>query len=253
MKRTVPETGPGRTSPETGPTVLEGMPRQRTVPPPAAPFVPPPARRAVPRPWLLLPTPGGTPFTFGYAAVLVMTSLVARYADPALMGTLYQASSTDVAHLLQAPVPVLIASALWVAGGVLSPYSLVFLLVLTALERRTGGPRTTAVFLVGHVCATLATEIPVGLAVLAGLLPDSSLHRLDYGISFGVATSLGALAGLLRPWPGRLLLIAFGGVLLQDLLTLTDPLSDWGHLFSLAIGIALWPRVRRWDRTDPRP
>lgn len=206
------------------------------------------ASRTRPRPWRLLPTPTGTPFTFVYAVVLAVTSLVAAYADPALVHALYQASSTDVAHLVRTPEVVLVASALWNAGGVLSPYALAFLLVLTALERRIGGLRTAAVFLLGHVLATLGTEAPIGLAVLVGHLPTSSLHRLDYGISFGVAASIGALAGLVTPWLRWPLLAVFGGMLFEDLLAFTDPMTDWGHLMSLAIGIATWPVVRRWCR-----
>ncbi len=238
--------------------LLDGMPRQRgpatavsalpAMPPPAMPA---PAGTAVPRarpfrPWRLLPTPTGAPFTLAYAAVLAVTSLIATYADPDLVHALHQGSSTDVAHLVRTPVLVLLASALWVAGGFLGPYTLGFLLVLTALERRIGGVRTALVFLTGHALATLATEVPVGLAVLVGHLSDSSLYRLDYGISFGVATSTGALAGLLRPWLRRPVLALFGGMLLQDLLNLTDPLTNWGHLISLAIGIGMWPTVRRW-------
>jgi hypothetical protein len=249
LERTVSAADATLTAPETGAPLLDGMPRQRTVPPLAAPAAPSlPARKAGPRPWLLLPSPTGTPFTFGYAAVLVVTSLFAEYADPSLVYTLYQASSTDVAHLVQAPVPALVASALWIAGGITSSYALVFLLVLTALERRIGGRRAAVVFLVGHVLATLATEVPVGLAVMAGHLPETSLHRLDYGISFGVAASLGALTGLMRPWLRWPVLIAFAAILLQDLAEFTDPLSDWGHLLSLAIGIAMWPVVRHWRR-----
>jgi hypothetical protein len=225
--------------------LLDGIPSQRA--PVSAPE-PAVARRAParPRPWRILPTPTGTPFTFGYAAVLAVTSLVTEYADPGLLHTLLQDSSTDVAHLVRTPAFVLLASALWVAGGLLSPYAVGFLFVLTALERRIGGARTAVVFLLGHVLATLATEVPVGLAVLVGHLPDSSLHRLDYGISFGVAASFGALTGLLRPWLRWPLLVAFGWMLVQDLLAFTDPLSNWGHLFSLAIGVATWPWVRRW-------
>lgn len=221
--------------------LLDGVPRQRT-PEPA----PRPGPR--PRPWRLLPTPTGTPFTFGYAAVLAVTSYVAAHADPALVRTLQQASSTDVAHLLREPVLVLVTSALWVAGGFASPFVLGFLLVLTALERRIGGVRTAGVFLLGHVLATLATEVPVGLAVWAGHLPDSSLHRLDYGISFGVAASVGALAGLLTPWLRWPLLAGFGGMLVQDLLVLADPLTNWGHLIALVIGVGMWPWVRRAAR-----
>lgn len=241
--------------------LLDGMPRQRVpvhagkAPAPALqPAIPAPAGatalRARPfRPWRLLPTLTGTPFTFAYAAVLAVTSLIATYAAPDLVHSLHQGSSTDVAHLVRSPVLVLLASALWVAGGLLGPYTLGFLLVLTALERRIGGVRTALVFLAGHVLATLATEVPVGLAVLVGRLPGSSLFRLDYGISFGVAASVGALAGLLRPWLRWPVLALFGGMLLQDLLNLTDPLTNWGHLIALVIGVGMWPLVRRWQAT----
>ncbi|MEV5009784.1 rhomboid-like protein [Streptomyces sp. NPDC055692] len=201
------------------------------------------------RPWRLLPSPTGTPFTFGYAALLAVTSLVARYADPAVVDALQQSSSTDVAHLVRAPLLVLPASALWIAGGVVSAYSLCFLLVLTALERRIGGLRTAGVFLFGHVLATLATEVPVGLAVLTGRLPGSSAHRLDYGISFGVAASLGALAGLLTPWLRWPLLTLFVGMLVQDLAAFDDPMTSCGHLIAVGLGVATWPVIRRWRRT----
>ncbi|OIJ86041.1 rhomboid-like protein [Streptomyces colonosanans] len=250
MERTVSAADATLTAPEAGVPLLDGMPRQRTASPPCAPS---PAPSSGPRPWLLLPTPTGTPFTFGYSAVLVLTSLFAEYADPSLVSALYQASSTDVAHLMQSPALVLLASALWISGGVTSSFALVFLLALTALERRIGGARTAVVFLLGHTLATLATEIPVGVLVLAGELPHSSLHRLDYGISFGVAASVGALTGLLRPWLRWMVLIVSSAVLLQDLIEFVDPMSDWGHLLSLAIGVGMWPLVRRWQRTGPRP
>lgn len=198
------------------------------------------------RPRRLLPSPTGTPFTFAYAAVLAVTSLLARFVDPAVMDSLYQSSSTDVAHLLRAPALVLPASALWIAGGVVSPYTVCFLLVFTALERRTGGLRAAGVFLFGHVLATLLTEIPVGLAVLAGHLPDSALHRYDYGISYGVATGVGALAGLVSPWLRWPMLALFVGLVLQDLAGLTDPMTSWGHLISVGLGVATWPLLRRW-------
>ncbi|MGW6268334.1 rhomboid-like protein [Streptomyces sp. NPDC055060] len=244
----------------TAPPGLDGIPRQRDHE--CEPAVPAAASgasaRSAPaggalRPRLphlarlrrLLPTPTGTPFTFGYAAVLALTSLLTSYADPSLIAELHRHSSTDVAHLAQQPLLVLVASALWIAGGIASPYAIGFLLVLTALERRIGALRTAGVFLLGHVVATLATEVPVGLSVLAGHLPDTSLHRLDYGISFGVAASVGALAGLFRPWLRWLVLAGFGGMLIDDLIAFTDPMTNWGHLLALALGIATWPLVRR--------
>ncbi|MFC9281185.1 rhomboid-like protein [Streptomyces collinus] len=229
--------------------LLDGVPRPRearaTAPTATGPRQAALSRLRRVRPRHFLPTPAGTPFTFAYTAVLAVTSLVAALADPALVHTLQQGSSTDVAHLARTPVLVLLASALWIAGGVVSPYAAAFVLVLSALERRIGAARAAGVFLAGHVLATLATEVPVGLAVLAGHLPDSSLHRLDYGISFGVAAAVGALAGLLAPWPRRLLLVPVTGMLLGDLVASRDPMTDWGHLIALAIGVATWPWVRR--------
>jgi hypothetical protein len=252
VERTAPphETAPAAPPVSDVPGLLDGMPRQRGPYETADAGVRQPVPAAVPRlrtlrPWRLLPTPTGTPFTFGYAALLCLTSLISAHADPALVHALLQGSSTDVAHLVRSPELVLIGSALWVAGGVTSPFAIAFVLVLTALERRIGSLRTAGVFLLGHVLATLATEVPVGLAVLAGHLPGSSLHRLDYGVSFGVAAGIGALAGLL-PLRVRLpLLTAFGWMLLQDLLAFTDPMTNWGHVIALGIGIATWPVVRR--------
>jgi hypothetical protein len=229
--------------------LLDGMPRQRGTTAPAPAPVEAPSAVRVPRWWHLLPTPAGTPFTFAYVAVLAVTSVVAALADPALVHSLHEGSSTDVAHLLRAPVAALLASAVWIAGGLLSPYALAFVVVLTALERRAGGVRAMGVFLAGHVVATLATEVPVGLAVLFGHLPRTSLHRLDYGISFGVAASVGALAGLLRPWLRWPLLVLVGGALVDDLLAFADPMTDWGHLIALATGAACWPLVRHRRRT----
>ncbi|GGU43194.1 hypothetical protein GCM10010211_03230 [Streptomyces albospinus] len=259
-------SGPG---PRAGraPVILAGMPRQRgdaAVAPDAAGAgaaagAAPDAGTRRPwtslRPWRLLPTPTGTPFTFCYALLLVATSFFADHGDPALVSSLLQGSSTDVTHLAQDPLLVLVASALWIAGGLTSAFALVFLVVVTALERRIGGLRTAAVFFGGHALATLATEMPVGFSVAAGGLPDSALHRLDYGISFGVMTCTGALAGLLPGWLRWPLLAAVGYQAVTDLLTSLDPMTDWGHLLSLALGMAAWPLLRRWrdQHAGPAP
>lgn len=186
----------------------------------------------------LIPTPRATPFTFCYGLVLIATALYADFGDEATVNQLLRDSSTDAAHLADRPLVVLVASALWIAGGWFSFYGLAFAPILGALERRVGGLRTVAVFLLGHVLATLATELPVAGAVAAGSLPAASLHRLDYGISFGLMACLGALAGLLsHSWKWTLLSLA-ALMCAQDLIEFADPLASWGHPIALLTGVA---------------
>lgn len=194
--------------------------------------------------WRMLPKPTSTPFTFCYALILLGTALYADFGDQETVSLLLRESSTDGAHLAERPLVVLIASALWVAGGLLSAYGLAFALVLAALERRVGGARTAGVFLLGHVLATLATELPVAGAVAAGSLPEASMHRLDYGISFGLMACVGALSGLL-PRRGEVALLGVAGLMCaQDLIELIDPLSSWGHPIALLTGMACRSLVR---------
>lgn len=203
--------------------------------------------------WRMLPKPTSTPFTFCYALILLGTALYADFGDQQTVSLLLRESSTDGAHLAERPLVVLIASALWVAGGLFSAYGLAFALVLAALERRVGGARTAGVFLLGHVLATLATELPVAGAVAAGSLPEASMHRLDYGISFGLMACVGALSGLL-PRRGEVALLGVAGLMCaQDLIELIDPLSSWGHPIALLTGMACRSLVRDAPPAVPAP
>ncbi|WKX72552.1 rhomboid-like protein [Streptomyces sp. XD-27] len=194
---------------------------------------------------LRVPAWARVPFTLGYALVLIATSVFAGLGDPGTVDTLLAESSTDVSHLAERPLLVLFASCLWVAGGLLSPYLVLFLLVIGSLERRIGGLRTAAVFLLGHVMATMLTEASVAVSVAVGHLPGSSLRRMDYGISYGLLAGVAVLAGLLRPRFRLPLLAVTGGMLAYALVRGDDPLTDWGHVLAALTGLACWPYVRQ--------
>lgn len=197
----------------------------------------------------LLPTPKGTPFTLCYALVLVGTTLFITFGDPAVVTRWLAGSSTDVENLTHEPLFVLFASALFYKGALLSVFTVGFVLVLTALERRIGGWRTAAVFLAGHIFATLATQLTVAAAVALGHLPESSRSRFDYGIDYGVLACTAALAGVLRlVWLRWVLIASVGTMVVSDLVSLTDPVVDWGHLLAFLMGIALWPLLWRYQR-----
>lgn len=132
-----------------------------------------------------LPTPARTPFTFCYAVVLLATGLFVLLGDLGAVNGALEDSSSDASNLAHRPPLALVTSGIWVAGGLTSPSIVLFPFVLGALERRVGAWRTAAVFALGHVLATLFTELPVAASVASGHLPPSSLDRLDYGSAMG--------------------------------------------------------------------
>jgi hypothetical protein len=198
------------------------------------------------------------PFTCGYLAVLLMTTLVLRHVSSRVGNRLLAASSTDVAHLARDPVRVLLASALWLPGRTWLPYAVVFLLVLAPLERRFGVRRTVAVFLSGHLLATLLTELPIAAAIAVHWAAPSAAHRLDVGVSYGTYAAVGAFAGSLQlRW--RPLVLA-GAVLSIVAPAMPAPdMTMWGHLLALVIGVCWWwslygaRRGRRSPGGLPRP
>ncbi|MFJ1704307.1 rhomboid-like protein [Kitasatospora sp. NPDC088346] len=201
----------------------------------------------------LLPTPVRNPFAFGYLALLLGTTLFARFGDPDLVQRLQAASSSDAHNLLVRPVSALLLSGAWVAGPVWMPYFWAFLATVAPLERRVGGLRAAAVFAAGHVTATLVSQAVVVAAVAGGSLGTDALDALDIGVSYGVLTSLGALAGLL-PAAGRVVALGVAGALVgNQLLTDHDLVTGVGHPVALLVGIALWGRLRRGPglRTEP--
>ncbi|MDH6575627.1 rhomboid-like protein [Kitasatospora sp. MAP5-34] len=195
----------------------------------------------------LVPTPRRNRFALGYLAVLLATSLFSHLASPDLVHRLQALSSTDGHNLMHRPLLVLLLSGLWVAGPVWMPYLWAFALTVAPLERRVGAWRALAVFAIGHVVATLLSQGVVAVSVAAGWLGPSALDDLDIGVSYGVLTSLGALAGLLSPRGRVLALAAAVGLIAHQLVSDQDLVTGIGHPTALLVGIALW----RWLRRGP--
>ncbi|RKE21101.1 rhomboid-like protein [Streptomyces sp. TLI_171] len=210
-------------------------------------------RRRLIRPGLrALPTPRANPFALGYLALLLGTTLYARFGDPGTVHRLQAVSSTDAHNLLVHPAVSLVGSGLWVAGPVWMPYFWAFALTVAPLERRIGGLRALGVFATGHVVATLLSQAVVVAAVAAGGAESDLLDAMDIGVSYGVLASLGALAGLLGP-AGRNLALG-GGLALVGHQLVSDPdlVTSVGHPAALAVGVALWPLLRGRGPRRPR-
>jgi hypothetical protein len=210
------------------------------------------ARRS---PWALLryvPSPKKTPFTFGYLVVLLATTLLLEFADPAVTDRLLQLSSTDAHNLWRRPLTSLLSSAIWLPGESWLVYALIFAIAVAPLERRFGARRTALVFFSGHIVATLATELPVMALISAHVLPNSAGHWLDIGVSYGFFTTAGALVFLLH---GRARLPALAAMeafiaaiwLSDDPAALDSVVTLLGHAFAAHFGLLVcgpWLRER---------
>ena len=208
--------------------------------------------RAAPAAWVLqrLPTPRRNPFALGYLAALAATTVFSRLAGPALVHRLQEFSSTDGHNLLQHPLRALLLSGFWVAGPVWMPYLWAFAFTVAPLERRVGAARAAGVFAAGHVLATLLSQAVVITAVRTGRLGPEAMDYLDIGVSYGVLTSLGALALLLRP-VGRLLALGGAVVLVaEQIVSDRDLVTGVGHPTALLVGAGCgWWLSRRAGRT----
>ncbi|GAA2750974.1 rhomboid-like protein [Kitasatospora cinereorecta] len=199
-----------------------------------------------------VPTPRRNPFALLYLALLLGTTLFARFGDADLVHRLQSLSSTDAHNLLAHPVLALLGSGLWVAGPIWTPYFWAFLLTVAPLERRVGGVRAAGVFAAGHVIATLLSQTVVVAAVAAGAMAPDALDALDIGVSYGVLASLGALALLLPP-AGRLLVLAGALAMVgHQVATDNDLVTAVGHPAALLIGILAARFVGRGPRRPRR-
>jgi hypothetical protein len=199
----------------------------------------------------LLPTPKRTPFTFYYLVFLLGTTLFLRLGDPALGARLLELSSTDAHNLWRRPLFALLTSAFWLSGEAWLPYVIVFTIAVAPLERRIGSLRTMGVFFSGHVLATLATELPVMVAIHLGGLPRSDGHWLDIGVSYGFFTTAGALVFLLSGrarWWALLTMETFIVLfyVTDDFDTLAAVVTLIGHTIAAHLGLFGWgPWLRR--------
>jgi hypothetical protein len=212
-----------------------------------------PARIGAGGRWALrvLPSPRRTPFTFYYLGVLALTTLLLHYGRPTAVHHLLALSSTDAANLQRHPFQALVLSALWLQDAHWLVYALIFTAVIAPLERRVGTNWTILIFASGHVLASLATELPVLVAVHAHWLPRVDAHLLDVGVSYGFFAVAGALSVLLpatlRWWVFGLLNTCIVAIYLGSDPTSTDAtVTVAGHLLSLYIGMVGWlPWLRR--------
>jgi hypothetical protein len=208
------------------------------------------------------------PLTYGYLAVLFVTTWVLASASARLGNRLLLEQSTNLHQLARDPVRVLISSAFWLPGtATLVAWAALLTVVLAPVERRVGSWRLGIVFGVGHVGATLLTAAGLWTALRLDAVEVNVVNAPDVGASYGFFAVAGALTYLLAPRLrlayALLLVIPVAGVAAAF-----HTFTDFGHLLSILIGFACYrlvrgrsvrapidvslPALRGWARTSHR-
>ncbi|MEV7560801.1 rhomboid-like protein [Streptomyces sp. NPDC089795] len=205
--------------------------------------------------------PRRAPLTLAYVCLLLAghvwlgQGLSADRAD-ALLGYL----STNLDNLRDHPLRALLGSVLFFDGTLTDVTSTDFVGTFITLglgvccslawvEHRWGKWRAIAVFLGGHVVATLLTAVVIVVALRHGGYPTAVRQSLDYGVSYGAQTvlAIGTLALPRRgrlPWAVFVLAWPLGGA------DWSAPLPDFttiGHVLAAVLGFGLLavPAFRR--------
>ncbi|MER8187546.1 rhomboid-like protein [Kitasatospora sp. NPDC094015] len=205
--------------------------------------------------------PRRAPLTLAYVCLLLAGHVWIGHglsADRA--ADLLRHVSTNLDNLQDHPVTALLGSVLLFDGTLTDVASLDFVGTFITLglgvccflawaEQRWGKLRAAAVFLGGHVVATLLTAVVITVALRQGWYPQDVRQATDYGVSYGAQTVL-AIGTLALPRWGRLPWVLFvlawpvGGA------EWPGPIPDFttiGHLVAAALGFALLavPAFRR--------
>lgn len=190
------------------------------------------------------------PGTFIWLAILLVTTIVVHRLSPGAERHVLGSRSTNLHHLQEDPLRVLLTSAFWLAGGGWPLYFVVYNIFHVPAERWLGTLRWLIVVVTAHVGATYLSEGVLYWAIQHGHARPSAAYTLDVGVSYGLAGVVAVLTyRISKPW--RFVYLA-GVIVFFGVPLLSSPnFTDVGHFTAVLIGLACYPLVRArpgvWD------
>jgi hypothetical protein len=190
------------------------------------------------------------PGTFVWLLILTATTYFISHISPEFRDRFLRRRSTNLHELSTDPIRALITSALYIDGGGLWIYYILYNIFHVPVERRLGTVRWLAVVIAAHVGATYLSEGAVYWEVRHGYLPRSAIFTLDIGVSYALAGVEAVAAYLIAaPWS---YVYAAGLILYYGYhLVVGNTFTDLGHFTSIMIGFACFPLtkgcVEKWD------
>ncbi|MER7755408.1 rhomboid-like protein [Kitasatospora sp. NPDC097643] len=192
--------------------------------------------------------------TTGYVLVLTVTACWLAGQSHAGRARFVRHNSSNVHHMEVGKWWTLFSSGLVVDGVPAWAGIAAVAVVLGLAEWRWGPARAGAVFLFGHLGATLLTEGAMW-AMLSTHIPGALSRARDVGISYGLVATGGCLLAL-GPVPLRRYGLPTLALALATAWALDQQLADAGHLVALGLGAlaarTAWLRSRAGTRTGLR-
>ncbi|BBX40044.1 rhomboid-like protein [Mycobacterium simiae] len=189
----------------------------------------------------------GAPLTYGWLAVLLITTIIAHQLPGRELHSVLLHRSTNIHELATDPLTVLFSSLLWIDGKSLEPYLLLFTLFLAPVEHWLGHLKWLTIGLTGHILSTYISESVLYFAIEEHDASERLVHSRDIGVSYFLVAIMAVLTYRIeRPWRWLylgVLLVIFG----FPLLTMTRHGLDFtaiGHFTSILIGLCFYPMVR---------
>ena len=177
------------------------------------------------------------PVTTSYALVLCGTRAV-EHARPEESGQLLDHVSSNVDNLRTHPALALVGSAMFVDGP-LVPNLVAGCVPMGIAEARLGSRNAAAVFVAGHVGATLINAAIIKRGVRIGYYDDAITGSRDVGLSYGaLAVRFAAIGTFTDPRA-----VAVDAIKAGAILALTQPwrmprdFVATGHVIAAAIGV----------------
>lgn len=190
------------------------------------------------------------PGTFVWLLILTATTYFISHISPEFRDRFLRRRSTNLHELSTNPIRVLITSALYIDGGGVWLYYILYNIFHVPVERRLGTLRWLVVVIAAHVGATYLSEGAVYWEVRHGYLPRGAIFTLDIGVSYALA-GVEAVATYLiaAPWSyvyATALTLYYGFHLVVG-----NTFTDLGHFSSVMIGFACFPLTKgvvgKWD------
>lgn len=182
--------------------------------------------------------------------VIVVSVWIAIHPDPQVR-LLVEQSSTNLSNMASHPIEVLLASAFVVSPLTQLVLIPVIIWVFGIVQRWLGRAALFAVWVFGHVGATLFVMSMEINALYRHIAHFSIVVKPDVGVSYGMAAAIGLLAARVprgwRLWYALGCLVVTGGMLV-----IWRDFTSVGHLTAIVIGLGMAAAVHGGERAEQR-